>query len=102
MTKREIHPYPKLRPLAEVPLHGSPIEPEARWACDIGEDHPPVRYDWRCHGCVSVAEDAVNEGLDSEQEWYPSGTSEDDSGRVTVKLSWLIDRSRYWFAREST
>lgn len=81
--------YPPLANLNDAPLHGADTDGHG-WACEGGTAH-----DWRCSGCVDAAEEAIKREGDQDAKWNPSAKGL-AAGTRTVRLSWLVVRSRYF------
>lgn len=90
--------YPPLVPLDEMPLH-PPHGPDQGkvWACNAlpGTSNLAVSWDWRCRSCVDTAIGMIDAYGDLDIDWNPPL-----DGRAVRSLSWMVERSRYWFEQE--
>jgi hypothetical protein len=94
---------PPLTPLSAMPLHpaiSAPHDDKETWACSILFKIPDlikeaVAFDWRCPGCIAVAQSCIDSGQDPIQFWRRTPTSIEEA----VQLSWLVERSNYWLTR---
>lgn len=89
--------YPPLKSLEEAPLHCAILRGDDYWACSFPE-RPPTEntlHDWRCYACVRHAEASLATAGDRTVEWYPNAYQHLGVA-IHVKLSWLIERSKYF------
>ena len=86
-----------MTPADEVPLHSMELPAGWVYACRLTHKHQNRTYDWRCVGCIDVAETDVVTYGNPTVAWDPSaqghGPLEDRS------MSWLVARARYWQGR---
>lgn len=92
--------YTPLAPVEDYPLHPEGIyPPNFYWACTAPErpQSSKTMYDWRCHKCVLMAQVHIEiHGDKGMVSWKRDGVTRAED----VLLSWLVDRSLYWFEQE--